>query len=178
MPWSLRLALAVGWLWWGVPQAAEALDRKFEDLSASVEVAPVISFVLDNPHLAFGLVGPRTTKVLGEGRYYNQVTCRSNSGRSWYLKAQLLSLKQMGGGTSLDPSGLKWKLVESTGAAGSNPADFQPFASDPVLVYASQGDDTKGQEVVLRFQYSLTTPLESQAGNYIGEVLFTMAESP
>ena len=175
---GVPIGIAAGWLWGIAPTAILALDQKFEDLSASVEVAPVFSVSLDNAHLAFGLVGPKTTKVIGEGRYYNQVTCRANSGRPWYLKAQLLFLKQVGGGTSMDPSSLKWKLVESTGSARPLHADFSPFAADPVLVYASDGDDTRGQEAVLRFQYSLTTPLDVPAGNYVGEVIFTMAESP
>lgn len=173
------IVLTLGWLWLGGLPSAEALDQKVEDLSASVEVAPDFSFSLDNPHLAFGVLGPKMTKVLGEGRYYNQVTCRSNSGRSWYLKAQILSLKLMGGAVaSLAPSSLEWRLVESTGDAGTSRGDFQPFASDPVLVYTSQGDDNLGQEVVLRFQYRLTTPLDTPAGTYLGEVIFTMAETP
>ena len=178
LKWGVPMGIAAGWLWGIAPTATFALDQKFEDLSASVEVAPVFSFSLDKSHLAFGVVGPKTTKVLGEDRFYNQVTCRANSGRPWYLKVQLLSLKQTGGGTSLDPSSLKWKLVESTGAARPLHVDFESFASDPVVVYTSDGDDTRGQEVVLRFQYSLTTPLNVPAGNYIGEVIFTMAESP
>ena len=159
-------------------QAAEALDRQYQDLPASVEVAPVFSFSLDHPHLAFGVVGPKATKIIGEGGHYNQVTCRANSGRPWYLKAQLLSLKRMEGGAPLDPSSLKWKLVDSTGSARPAHVDFEPFASDPVLVYASAGDDNLGQEVALQFQYSLTTPLDTAAGTYIGEVIFTMAETP
>ena len=178
MRWSLRVSLMLGWLWGIGPTAVEALDQKFEDLSASVEVAPVFSASLDTLHLAFGVVGPKTTKIIGEGRYYNQVTCRSNSGRPWYLKGQLLFLKQMGSGPSLEPSSLKWKLVDSTSTARPQHVDFEPFSPDPAIVYTSQGDDTRGQEVVLRFQYSLTTPLEAPAGNYIGEVIFTMAESP
>ncbi len=176
--WILRIGIAVGWLWWGGPQAAEALNQQFEDLSASVEVAPVFSFSLDHPHLAFGVVGPKATKIIGESGFYNQVTCRANSGRPWYLKAQLLSLKQVGGGASLDPSSLKWKLADSTGSARPLHADFEPFTSDSVLIYSSEGDDNRGQEVILRFQYSLTTPLDAQAGTYVGEVIFTMVETP
>ena len=63
--------------------ASHALDEKYEDLSASVEVAPVFSFALDNSNLAFGQLSPNTTAILGEGNFFNQVTCRSNDGRAW-----------------------------------------------------------------------------------------------
>ena len=159
---------------------ASALDETYEDLSASVEVAPVFSFSLDRPLLSFGLIGPNATAILGEGHFFNAVTCRSNSGRPWYLKAQLLSLKHLDSGFVLPPNSLKWKVVGSTSSAQpvGNPGTFQPLAADAVLIYIGQGDDLKGQEVVLRFQYSLTTPPEAPAGNYVGELIFTMAESP
>ena len=47
-----------------------------------------------------------------------------------------------------------------------------------MLIYASRGEDERGREVVLQFLYSLTCPLTAQAGDYIGQIIFTMAESP
>lgn len=159
---------------------AAALEEKFEDLSASVEVAPVFSLSLDNPNLAFGPINSEGTAVLGSGRFFNEIRCRSNSGRPWYLKAHLLSLRHLESNASLPPASLKWKIVESTGQAEPmmDAAEFQAFATDPVLMYASQGDDDRGHEVTLRFQYSLTTEADTRAGNYAGQVVFTMAESP
>ena len=159
---------------------AAALEEKTEDLSASVEVAPVFSLSLDNPNLAFGPINAEGTAVLGSGRFFNEIRCRSNSGRSWYLKAHLLSLKNLENNVNLPPESLKWKIVDSTGQAesGRGAAEFQAFATNPVLIYASQGDDDRGHEVALRFQYSLITEADTPAGNYAGQVVFTMVESP
>lgn len=159
---------------------AKGLEERFEDLSASVEVGGTFGLSLDNPNLAFGLIGPGKTVVLGEGRFLNEVRCRSNSGRTWYLKAHLVSLKLLERDYSLDPSNLKFKVVESTGSAPplSGKLDFGGFSHQPLLIYASQGDDNKGKEVTLRFQYSLSCPLDVPAGNYIGSIIFTMTESP
>lgn len=158
---------------------ALALEIKMEDLSASVEVAPTFNLSLDNPNLAFGLISPGHTKILGEGRFFNEIRCRSNSGRTWYLKTQLVSLRLLEKAYSIPPSSLKWKVVEST---GSNPSltrfDFQPFSDQIMLIYASESDDNRGKEVILRFQYSLDSPADAPAGNYVGQIIFTMAESP
>jgi len=158
-------------------QPAEALELKLEDLSASVEVAAVFSLSLDNPHLAFGLINPGENKILGEGHFFHEAKCRSNNGRSWYLKAQLISLRLLGKEYSLPYSCLKWKISESTGAYRQQTgSDFTAFSSEPELVYTSEGDDPKGREVILRFQYSLTLPREAPAGNYVGQIIFTMTE--
>ena len=163
-----------------LPCQLDALEQQVDDLPASVEIRPVFRFSLDNPNIAFGSLSSGSTSVLGSGHFFNEVRCRSNAGRSWYLKAQLLSLKHLDTNEPLAPSHLQWKIVESTGAGeptGGRQA-FHPFAEEPVLLYASQGDDQRGNEVVLRFQYSLTTPPEARAGNYVGQIIFTMAESP
>jgi len=158
---------------------AQALEQKTEDLSASVEVAPVFSLSLDNPNLAFGLIGPDTIKVLGEGRYFNEVRCRSNSGRPWSLKAHLVSLSVLEKDYALSRSNMKWNVAEHTGSAQPlGKSNFQPFSQDPVLIYTSLGDDNRGKEVILRFQYSLSVPADAPAGEYIGQVIFTMVENP
>ncbi len=159
--------------------ASHALDEKYEDLSASVEVAPIFSFALDNSNLAFGQLSPDKTAILGEGTFFNQVTCRSNDGRAWYLKAQVLSLRHLDSNHVLPVSSFKWRVVDSTGSAEpvGGRSEFHPFAAEPVLIYVSQGKDTQGQPVILKFQYSLTTPPDALAGTYIGEVVFTMTES-
>lgn len=160
--------------------ASYALDEKYEDLSASVEVAPIFSFALDNSNLAFGQLSPNKTAILGEDHFFNQVKCRSNNGRAWYLKAQVLSLRHLDSNYVLPVSSFQWKVVDSTGATEpvGGRSEFHPFTAEPVLIYVGQGKDAQGQPVILKFQYSLTTPPDAPAGTYVGEVVFTMTESP
>ncbi|GEM_PF-1959111 len=160
--------------------SAEALEEQFSDLSASVEVASVFSLSLNNPYLAFPEVDSGQSVVLGEGRSFNEMICRSNSGRAWYLKAQLVSLKNLERNYTLPASQLKWKVVETTGSAALTHGrfDFEPFSEQPMLIYTSQGDDNHGRAVVLRFQYSLSVPSDAPAGTYVGQLVFTMVESP
>ena len=175
--WPRRAALAAALIAAG---PAWALDERYDDLQASVEVAPVFSLSLSNPHLEFHQLSPGNTYTIGEGGFYNEVRCRSNNGRPWYLKAQLMSLRHVGMNASLPADALRWKAASVSGA-GEPPSgrwDFEPFAERPVLIYASRGEDERGREVVLQFQYSLTCPLTAQAGDYIGQIIFTMAESP
>lgn len=158
---------------------AYSLEQKVDDLSAAVEVASVFSLSLDNPNLSFGLVSPGQTKILGEGSFFNEVKCRSNSGRPWYLKAQLVSLRLLEKPYVLPLSYFRFKVVESSGSGGpQEKLDFQEFSEQPALIYVSQGEDYRGREVILRFQYRLSPPVDAPAGNYIGSVVFTMAENP
>ena len=158
---------------------AQALEEQFNDLSASVEVAPVFSVSLSNPLLAFQDVSPGKTVVLGEGRFFNELTCRSNSGRAWYLKAQVVSLRNLERNYTLPASQLQWKIAETTGSAPlGRGREFEGFTEQPALIYTSQGDDLRGKSVARRFQYSLTSPPAAPAGTYVGQLVFTMAESP
>lgn len=159
--------------------AAEALDEESATLSASVEVAPVFSLSLTNPHLAFAELRPGQPTVLGEGRFFNEVACRSNSGHPWLLTAQILSLHHAQGGYALPASALEWSIVEATGSGqiAHGPGIFNPFSDQSVLLYSAQGDDTKGHPVFLHFRYRLTSPLDAPAGSYVGEIVFTMTES-
>jgi hypothetical protein len=161
-------------------QGAAALEERVEDLSASVEVAGIFGLDVSKPHLTFNDLSPGTTKILGEGSFFHEVACRSNSGRPWYLKAELLSLRHLDGSRDLPARHLKWRIVESSGAAppAGGHYDFQAFEQQPVLLYASLGDDQRGRPVVLRLQYSLTAPSDALAGSYIGQLVFTMADTP
>ncbi len=175
---GIKLFLFLGCLFF-LPLGAQALEIKIEDLSASVAVNPIFSLALDNPNLAFGVIKPGETKVLGEGRYFNEVKCRSNYGRPWILKVQLTSLGLLERPYSISNSNLKWKVAESTGSAEPiGRLEFKEFSDGALLVYASQGDDNRGKEIVLKFQYSLTIPIEAPAGNYAGQLVFTMTENP
>lgn len=160
----------------GAAQPVAALEERFEDLSASVQVEALFGLDAADTTLSFTDLGPGETKVLGEGRPY-QVTCRSNSGRPWYLKAELRSLQHTGGGGSLPAPNLQWRIISSTGAA-SVPSRFQEFTEQPVLIYASQGADQRGRPVTLNFHYSLTAPSSALAGTYVGHIVFTMSETP
>lgn len=161
------------------PLVSEALEERSETLSASVEVAPVFSLSLSNPNLAFHEVSPGKTQVLGEERFFNEVRCQSNNGRPWILKAHLASpLRNVQQPNAfLPPAQLKWKVVEATGSAEPQGRfDFVAFSDQPLLLYTSQGDDNKGKPVILRFQYSLSSPEDALAGTYLGQIQFTMTE--
>ena len=156
-----------------------ALEERFEDLSASVEVASDFGIDVTQAFLTFTNVSSGRTSILGENRFFNEVTCRSNTGRPWYLKAHLVTLKHTGTNRALPASALRWKIVGSTGSGSSvGRADFQPFAEQPETIYESGGGDYRGRSVVLQFQYSLTPPPSSLAGTYVGQIVFTMAENP
>ena len=176
-----RLALAAAALWLcACPGRAAALEERIDDLSVSVEVASVFSLNLSKASLTFNNVSPGKALILGEGHWFNELRCRSNSGRPWYLKAQVVSLKHVQGAYELPATALTWKVVDATGSGEpvGGRSDFQGFSEQPALIYASQGDDDRGREVVLRLQYSLVTPPDALAGNYVGQVIFTMVESP
>ncbi len=117
---------------------------------------------------------------MGEGRFFNELRCRSNSGRPWYLKTQLVSLRHADQLYLLPAEQLKWRVAEAVGdgAPVGGETAFVGFSDQSTLLYRGQGEDVEGREVVLRLQYSLSTPADAPAGHYIGQLLFTMAESP
>ena len=158
----------------------EALEERFEDLSASVEVGGVFGVDVAEAVLTFQNVAPGQVAFLGRGRFDNEVTCRSNYGRPWQLRAQLISLRHTAADRALPPSALQWRLVDSTGI-GRSPVGsgaFQPFSESAVAVYLAEGDDLRGQPVALRFQYRLAAPPSTLAGTYVGQVVYTMTEGP
>lgn len=173
---AIGVVLSIGLLF---GPSSFALEEHFATLSASVEVAPIFSLALNNPHLAFQDVTPGKTEILGEGRFFNEVRCRSNAGRAWYLKAQLLSLRHLQQGYVMPADQLKLRVVETTGSTDPliSRTEFQAFSEQPTLIYSSVGDDNRGREVTLRFQYSLSAPEDAPAGSYVGEIVFTMLES-
>lgn len=178
--WRSKIIPCVAAMMLVAPIAATALEERIDDLSASVEVAGVFGVDATQTALIFTNVSGGRTTVLGEGRFHNQVTCRSNYGRPWYLKAQLVELRHTGTKRTLPPDSLKWKVVESSGVGrvSGRETDFQPFSDAPVLIYIGEGDDNLGRPVTLKFQYSLTPPPSTLAGTYIGQISFTMSENP
>ena len=178
---AVFLALTNVMLWLGMhPNQSMALEERVEGLSASVEVASVFSLDISKVSLAFNDVSPGKTRILEEGHAFNEIRCRSNSGRPWYLKAQVVSLRHIQGTYEMPVSSLKWKIMDFTGSGqpAEGRIDFHAFSDQSGLVYASQGDDDRGREVVLKFQYSLSAPPDALAGSYIGQVVFTMTEAP
>ena len=170
--WCVMLLLVVA-------SPVAALEETFQDLDLSVEVAPVFTLSLDNSALTFGAVSPNTTMVLGRERFFNELRCRSNSGHLWYVKAHLVSLASVQHAQyTLPPDSLRWRVVESTGAPQVFSTEFQPFSTTPSVLYIGQPEDADGREVILRLQYSLTTSLNSPAGSYAGQLVFTLAEEP
>ena len=161
----------------GAPIQARALQEQFEDLSATVEVGGVFGLDVPQTFLAFHNLSPGETRMLGEGQPH-EVRCRSNSGRPWYLKAQVISLRDTATGRALAVSYLKWRIIDSTGDGSTTGGEFREFTEQSSLIYASHGLDEKGREVVLKFQYSLTSPPTAIAGTYVGQIIFTMAENP
>ena len=176
--WHIGVALAVpGLLVSG--DRASALEERYEDLTASVEVASDFGVDVAQAFLTFPNVSPGLTSILGENRFFNEVKCRSNTGRSWYLTAHLVTLKHTGTNRVLPASTLQWKIVGSTGSGSSaGRTAFQPFSEQSETIYESGGDDSRGRSVSLQFQYSLTPPPSSLAGTYVGQIVFTMAENP
>lgn len=174
----MLLSVPAGLLFCG-SLVVEAFEE-YEDLSASVEVAETFTLSLDNPSLAFHQVRPGEAVVLGEGRFFNEVTCRSNTGKPWYLRAQLVSLRHTTRQYTLPPLHLTWKLADITGAgtAHGSGGEFEAFSDQPSLIYVGGGQDTWGGPVILRFQYRLTPPSDAPAGDYVGQLMFTMSESP
>lgn len=159
---------------------AIAFEERLEDFSVSVEVAEVSELSLTESHLAFRQVLPGEPQVLGEGRYHNQLRCRSNSGRPWYLKARVASLRHLPSQDPMPASYLKWSAVDITGhgATAGGDGHFQEFSEQPTLMYAGQGDDLRGREVVLSLQYSLTVPPTARSGSYAGDIIFSLEPAP
>ena len=162
------------------PTISEALEERFEDLSASVEIAGVFGVDVAQAVLTFPNVVPGQPAVLGKGGFDNQVTCRSNYGRPWQLRAQLVSLKHTTTDRVLPPGALQWRLVGSTGSGSSPGASgaFQPFSESAAAVYLAAGEDLRGRPATLQFQYRLLPPPSTLAGTYVGQVIYTLTEGP
>lgn len=157
----------------------EAFEERTEDLAASVEVAAVFGVDVSTTSLTFSNVEPGRTTVIGEGHDFNEVTCRSNAGRPWYVKAHVVSLTHLDRPSELPAAALKWKIVDVSGEGEPvGGSDFEAFTETPTLIYASRGDDDLGRPVVLHLQYSLTGPPDAPAGTYVGQIVVTMSEQP
>lgn len=145
-----------------------------------MEVRPIFTLSLDRAQIDFGPVEPGKTKILGEGSYFNEIRCRSNYGRTWYLKAEVISGPKIIGEDFIIPEGtFSYKVVSAE--AESEPKgkfDFVPLVKKSDVIYTSFGAENIGKEAVLRFQYKFEPPANAPSGTYTVEVLFTLVDTP
>ena len=135
---------------------------------------------VDAYSIDFGFMNISESKELNEkGLYHNQVTCKSDNARAWYLKIQ--SIGPLKSGDDYIPyENFNWMAVEALNGDGViyNKNGYNPFYEIPALVYSSGVNDSKGGEVSLRFKYSLFIPKNQIAGNYRTIIRYTMTEMP
>ena len=174
----LTLILTIGFCL--VEVCALEQDQDFNDTSAGVNVASVFLLSIDKNNIDFESGQPGQKQTLYEGDYFNQLICRSNHGKTWYLKAQLLMpVKHERGDIQIPPENFKWKVLSGNGdGAVANLYKFNGFSMSPELVYVSSGDDNLGKEVKLQLQYELDIPYNVLAGRYSSQILFTITETP
>ena len=61
------------------------------------------------------------------------------------------------------------------------PVELQPWqttSTQTTPATPEQVAQTNAKNVALRFQYSLSSPVDATAGNYAAQIIFTMTESP
>ena len=135
---------------------------------------------VDAYSIDFGFMNILESKELNEkGFYHNQVTCKSDNARAWYLKVQ--SLGPLKSGDDYIPyENFNWKAIEALNGDGViyNKDAYNSFSDISALVYSSGVNDSKGNEVNLRFKYSLFIPKNQIAGNYRTIIRYTMTEMP
>ena len=135
---------------------------------------------VDAYSIDFGFMNISESKELQEkGLYHNEVSCKSDNTRAWYLKVQALGpLKS--GEDYIPYENFSWKAIEALNGDGAiyNKDMYNAFSDIPALVYSSGPNDPKGSEVKLRFKYSLSIPKNQVAGNYRTVIRYTMTEMP
>ena len=135
---------------------------------------------VDAYSIDFGFMNISESKELNEkGLYHNQITCKSDNARAWYLKVQ--SMGPLKSGEDYIPyENFSWTAVEALNGDGViyNKDGYNPFYDIPALVYSSGANDSKGSEVKLNFKYSLSIPKNQIAGNYRTIIRYTMTEMP
>lgn len=160
--------------------ATFALAEKINlDSSASVIVNSIFKIDLDKSAIAFGRVRPGEWENLGEGSYYNQVTCQSNNDRIWYLRINVLNpLTGTGKGGTIDNSHFKYMAgwTNGTGTVESQ-YTFRDFDTVSTSVYTSSVEDAMANLIYIQFQYGLSVPENATADDYTTTVVYTMMES-
>ncbi len=132
----------------------------------------------DNNIIDFGFMNINEVKEIREkGTYHNEITCRSDTGNTWYLKIHLIEpLKS--GGYYIPFDNFKWRVVSVINGSGIvyNEDVFRSFSDIPDLVYTSGPSDNSGSEINVRFDYQLSIPRNQPPGNYRTIVRYTMTE--
>lgn len=148
-------------------------DEIFEDITGSVIVGVTFEITGANVPIDFGLIQPEEEVILYPDRYFNEVRCRSNSGKTWYLKAFCKNLE--GTFASISSKHLKFRIYRTDGQ-GTYSTEWMEFSDKPVLIYTSAGNDNLGKEVRLQFVYKFRPPPKVPGGNYTASVSFIMTE--
>ena len=147
------------------------------DMFASVVVLPTFKLSLDNASINFGYAEPGKTIELNPYAHYNEVRCKSNKGKTWYLKVSVTGNIIGPEDSNVGIDSFKWQVVSSSGD-GVAEQGWQSFSQTPVRVYTSGERDALGEEVVIRFKYKLDMPQTAKGGNYSVNVLYTMTDMP
>jgi hypothetical protein len=150
-------------------------EERTEDITASVSVSSTFEISADTIPIDFGVMQSGVPVELYPDRYFNEVRCISNNGRTWYLKVFCQDLQ--GAHEDIESSNLKFRVYWTDGT-GSYSSDWMSFGDFPVLVYTSGGIDSTGREVKIQFVYRLEPPGRATAGHYTALVTYTFTESP
>ena len=157
---------------------ADAFEMQ-ADLEASVEIASIFEVSLSNPHLDFHRVEPGQTRLLGEGNFFNEVRCHSNAGQPWTLSLRFIPQPSAASARSVPQ--VQFKVVEVLGGSAQPQRgwpEFENLPVEPTTIYtATYEPDVQSREVVMRFQYRIVCPLDAQANNYQGQLIFTMSDA-
>ncbi|MEA3560962.1 MAG: hypothetical protein U9R31_04235 [Candidatus Omnitrophota bacterium] len=160
-----------------ISSSAYAVDERFEDVIATVVVGSTFRLSIDEDSLDFGLIKPGKRIELYPERYYNRVTAISNNNTTWYLKMSLSEELRGEKGDIIPNDRLKWQVC-STDGDGIKVEGWQSFKDQPVLVYTSGLEDSRGKEVNIYLKYALKPPGGITAGHYHTAISYSMTESP
>ena len=112
------------------------------------------------------------------GGYEHRFSFASDTGRTWYFKAQLLMPFTYGAHT-IPSENLQWiveQVINGRGILSRNRSMPGPFSTMPVLIYTSADTDNTGTEVAIKLRYKLKIPKNQAAGPYTAHMRFIMVE--
>ena len=150
-------------------------EEEYKDVTASVMVSSTFEVSTEAIPIDFGVIDSGEAVELYPDRYFNEVRCISNHGRTWFLKAACGDLTSPN--ASISKTHLKIKVFWTNGK-GNYSFDWVSFEDVPVLVYTSGDADNTGNEVRMQFKYKLDPLIGVPAGNYGAIVTYTMSEAP
>ena len=154
-----------------------AYQERFKDLYSSVVVGATFKLTVDNSAMDFGFINPGQSYELYPNRYYNEVTCLSNTGKPWYLKMSLVTGLHGAKGSVIPKKNLTWSVYSVEGG-GAKPEGWSPFEDTPVLIYSATSEDSRGEPVKVRLKYKLDVPGDVTADSYATTIIYSMTETP